>query len=56
MQDCGSALTWEAAESIIENTRDAESQPLSEVHTPNIHTIEEICEFLHTPRTRAARR
>ena len=46
-KDCGFRANMEAAESIIENTRDAESQPIAEVHTPNIHTIEEICEFLH---------
>ena len=54
-KDCGFRANMEAAESIIENTRDAESQPLSEVHTPNIHTIEEICEFLHTPQDKSCK-
>ena len=51
-KDCGFRANMEAAESIIENTRDAESQPLS---TPNIHTIEEICEFLHTPQDKSCK-
>ena len=54
-KDCGFRANMEAAESIIENTRDAESQPLAEVHTPNIHTIEEICEFLHTPQDKSCK-
>ena len=39
----------EAAESIIKNEMIGESKPLEEVYTPNIHTIEDICEFLKTP-------
>ena len=54
-KDCGFRANMEAAESIIENTRDAESQPIAEVHTPNIHTIEEICEFLHTPQDKSCK-
>lgn len=54
-KDCGFRANMEAAESIIENTRDAESQPLAEVHTPNIHTIEDICEFLHTPQDKSCK-
>ena len=54
-KDCGFRANMEAAESIIENTRDAEIQPLTEVYTPNIHTIEEICEFLHTPQDKSCK-
>ena len=54
-KDCGFRANMEAAESIIENTRDAESQPLAEVHTPNIHTIEDICEFLRTPQDKSCK-
>ncbi|MBQ8614079.1 MAG: proline--tRNA ligase [Ruminiclostridium sp.] len=47
--ECGYRANMEAAESIIENKRDEVSAPLEEVYTPNIHTIEEICDFLKTP-------
>lgn len=46
---CGSCWNMEAAENIVENADPHPDQPLSLVHTPNIHTIEEICEFLHMP-------
>jgi len=45
--DCDYRANMEAAESVIENTKDAVDEPLTKVHTPNIHTIEEICDFLH---------
>lgn len=43
---CGYRANMEAAESIIKNERDAESLPLTEVSTPDCHTIEEVCGFL----------
>ncbi|MGN1119185.1 MAG: proline--tRNA ligase, partial [Oscillospiraceae bacterium] len=43
---CGYRANMEAAESIIENTRDEVSAPLTEVSTPDCHTIEEVCSFL----------
>lgn len=46
---CGYTANVEAAKSVIENTRDAVSEELKEVHTPDIHTIEDICEFLKMP-------
>ncbi|MCR4605987.1 MAG: proline--tRNA ligase [Eubacterium sp.] len=46
---CDFRANMEAAESIIENTKNGADEELKEVHTPNIHTIEDICEFLHTP-------
>ncbi|MGN0669103.1 MAG: proline--tRNA ligase [Oscillospiraceae bacterium] len=46
---CGYTANVEAAKSVIENTRDAVSEELREVHTPDIHTIEDICEFLKMP-------
>ncbi len=45
---CGYRANMEAAASIIENTRDEVSEELKEVHTPDIHTIEEVCDFLKT--------
>lgn len=46
---CGYTANVEAAKSVIENERDAVSEELKEVHTPDIHTIEDICEFLKMP-------
>lgn len=47
--ECDYRANMEAAESIINNEMIGESKPLEEVYTPNIHTIEDICEFLKTP-------
>lgn len=44
--ECDYRANMEAAESIVENAKDADDEPLTKVHTPNIHTIEEICDFL----------
>lgn len=52
---CGYRANMEAAASIISNERDAVSEPLTEVHTPNIHTIEDICEFLKTPTEKSCK-
>ncbi len=48
-KDCGYTANVEAAKSIIENVRDEVSQPLTEVNTPDCHTIEEVCNFLKAP-------
>ena len=47
--DCDYRANMEAAQSIIENVADENLEELTKVHTPNIHTIEEICNFLKTP-------
>lgn len=47
--DCDYRSNMEAAESIVENAKDADDEELTKVYTPNIHTIEEICEFLNSP-------
>ncbi len=52
---CGYRANMEAAASIITNERDAISEPLTEVHTPDIHTIEDICEFLKTPTEKSCK-
>lgn len=54
-KECGFRANMEAAESIIENTRDPESQPLTEVYTPDVHTIEDICNFLKTPTEKSCK-
>ena len=47
--ECDYRANMEAAESVIENEKDGSDEPLTKVHTPNIHTIEEICDFLKSP-------
>ena len=45
--ECDYRANMEAAECIIHNKRNDASDKLTLVHTPNIHTIEEVCKFLH---------
>ncbi len=47
--ECDYRANMEAAESIIENKIEGTSNELELVYTPDIHTIEDICEFLKTP-------
>ncbi len=47
--ECDYRANMEAAESIIENKIEGESKALELVYTPDIHTIEDICNFLKTP-------
>ena len=53
--ECGYRANMEAAESILKNERDEVSEELTLVHTPNVHTIEDICEFLHTPKEKSCK-
>ncbi len=46
---CDYRANMEAAESIINNETAGESKELELVYTPDIHTIEDICNFLKTP-------
>ncbi len=46
---CDYRANMEAAESIINNEITGESKDLELVYTPDIHTIEDICNFLKTP-------
>lgn len=45
-KECGYKANMEAAECIVHNQRNDVSNELTLVHTPDIHTIEEVCEFL----------
>lgn len=47
--ECGFCSNMEAAESIVENREHTPPQPLTLVHTPDVHTIEDVCQFLDTP-------
>ena len=52
---CGYRANLEAAESITETPRDAVSEELTLVSTPDIHTIEEICDFLGSEQSRSCK-
>lgn len=45
--DCGYSANMEAADSIIECIRDEKSEELVKVSTPDMHTIEDVCNFLN---------
>ncbi len=47
--ECDYRANMEAAESIIVNEISGETKALELVYTPDIHTIEDICNFLKTP-------
>ncbi len=53
--ECDYRANMEAAESIIHNDRDVTSEELILVHTPGIHTIEDICEFLHGSKQKSCK-
>lgn len=53
--ECGYRANMEAAEAINENVRDDVSEELTLVHTPDIHTIEDICDFLKTPKEKSCK-
>lgn len=53
--ECGYRANMEAAESIINNVKDEVSNPLELVYTPDIHTIEDVCEFLKTPTDKSCK-
>ena len=44
--ECNYRANMEAAENIIKVQRDEVSEPLTEVHTPGMQTIEDVCAFL----------
>ena len=53
--ECGYRANMEAAVCRMENNRDEVSAPLEAVYTPNIHTIEDVCEFLHSPQEKSCK-
>ena len=46
--ECGYRANMEAAENVVVNELDAVSQPMTLVHTPEVHTIDDLCSFFHT--------
>lgn len=45
--ECDYRANVEAAECIVHNERNGAAEELALVHTPDVHTIEEVCGFLH---------
>lgn len=45
--NCGYKANVEAAECIVDVTANAKSERLTKVHTPNSHTIDEVCAYLN---------
>lgn len=54
-RDCGYRANMEAAETIIRNERDTHAEELALAHTPDIHTIEEVCDFLGSKKERSCK-
>lgn len=52
--ECGYRANMEAAECIVKNERD-KAAPLNLVHTPGVHTIEEVCRFLKVPKEKSCK-
>ena len=53
--ECDYRANMEAAENILEPNERLEDAKVELVHTPNMHTIEEVCEFLHSPKERSCK-
>ncbi len=55
-KDCGYAGNLEVAESKVpERGREKESEEVKEISTPNVHSIDELCEFLKIKETKCAK-
>lgn len=52
---CGYRANMEAAECITTHSRDAVSDPLTMVYTPNIQTIADVCSFLGSEQHRSCK-
>ena len=53
--ECGYRANVEMAESITENVQDDVQEELKLVYTPDMHTIEDVCEYLHMPKERSCK-
>lgn len=53
---CGYAANVEVAESIVENVkRENQSKDIYEIHTPNVRSIDELCDFLNIHESSCAK-
>lgn len=53
--ECDYKANMEAAENIVENANVAPSETLQMVHTPDKHTIEEVCNYLNSDEKRSCK-
>ena len=53
--ECGYKANVEAAECVLDTPKKRKSEPLTKVHTPNIHTIEDVCTFLKSETTESCK-
>lgn len=53
--ECDYKANMEAAENIVENANVAPSETLQMVHTPDKHTIEEVCSYLNSDEKRSCK-
>jgi prolyl-tRNA synthetase len=55
-EKCGYAANLEVAESkVASRGREEKSEELKEIHTPNVRSIDELCEFLNIKETQCAK-
>jgi len=55
-ENCGYAANLEIASSIVESKkRDNKSDDIKKIHTPNVRSIDELCEFLKIDETQCAK-
>jgi len=52
---CGYRANMEAAECVIEDGADEKSEALTLTHTPGAHTIEDVCDFLKSPKEKSCK-
>ncbi|MBO5454873.1 MAG: proline--tRNA ligase [Clostridia bacterium] len=53
--ECDYRANMEASECIVNNKKDEVSEELKLVHTPDIHTIEDVCKFLNTDESKSCK-
>ena len=53
--ECNYRANMEAAENILEPMERLEDAELKLVHTPDMHTIDEVCDFLKSPKERSCK-
>lgn len=54
-RSCSYKANMEASESVVYNERDTISDKITLVHTPNIHTIEEVCGFFNVAKEKTCK-
>ncbi len=52
---CGYSANMEAAENIVNNTSDEQSSPLAPIHTPDMESIEDVCNFVKLPQEKSCK-